>query len=88
MNKTLGLAVTAIAVAFAGNVAQAGADTGSWYVSPRLQGIWLDDGRVADDNAGFAFSVGNLGAFSRDGIFSKATDVTNFGTSPPMGRRH
>ena len=75
MNKTLGLAVTAVAVALAGNVAQAGADTGSWYVSPRLQGIWLDDGRVADDNAGFAFSVGK--AVARWRSFSTKDQTTS-----------
>ena len=58
MKKTIGLAVAACAVLFAGQPARAGADAGSWYVAPQLEGVWLDKKWAADDSMGFGFAIG------------------------------
>jgi hypothetical protein len=29
-----------------------GASTGSWYIAPSINALWLDDGREADDDVG------------------------------------
>jgi OOP family OmpA-OmpF porin len=43
--------------AFAG-FAAAGAPEGSWYIAPQVNALWLDDGRVADDDAGVTLAFG------------------------------
>lgn len=58
MKKAIGLLVAACAALLTGNVAMAGADVGSWYIAPQLQGVWLGDVRKADDDLGFAASLG------------------------------
>jgi OOP family OmpA-OmpF porin len=49
--------VAAFAGLLAGNV-QAGAPEGSWYIAPQANALWLDDGRLADDDAGVTLSFG------------------------------
>jgi OmpA-OmpF porin, OOP family len=53
---------TAMAVAFAvtllAGTARAGAPENSWYIAPQVNALWLDDGRVADDDAGFTLALG------------------------------
>src|ERR1043165_8426162 len=41
-------------------VASAGAAEGSWYVSPSVYALWLDDARAADDDAGISLSFGRV----------------------------
>lgn len=60
MNKTMGLALAAVASLLATQAAQAGSDPGSLYVAPTIQGIWLDDARKADDGTGFALAFGGV----------------------------
>ena len=36
----------------------AGAAEGSWYIAPQVNALWLDDGRVADDDVGVTFAFG------------------------------
>lgn len=56
--KKIGLSLaTAAALALTG-VAHAGSDPGSWYVAPRINGVWVDDGRKAEDDVGFGASFG------------------------------
>jgi OmpA-OmpF porin, OOP family len=43
--------------ALAGSAA-AGAPEGSWYIAPQVNALWLDDGRVADDDAGVTLAFG------------------------------
>ena len=31
---------------------------GSWYIAPQVNALWLDDARVADDDAGFTLAFG------------------------------
>lgn len=58
--KKIGLCLaTAAALALTG-VAHAGSDPGSWYVTPRINGVWVDDDRKADDDVGFGASVGRV----------------------------
>jgi OOP family OmpA-OmpF porin len=47
-----------IAAALVGGIAQAGAPEGSWYVAPQINGLWLDDSRLADDDAGATLNLG------------------------------
>ena len=56
--KAIGLTLAACAALWSGNTAFAGADVGSWYVAPQVQGIFLDKSRKADDDAGFQASLG------------------------------
>ncbi len=58
MKKSFGLAMTAAVTLLGANAALAGNDVGSIYVAPMIQGVWLDDARNADDDAGFAFAFG------------------------------
>lgn len=60
MKKSFGLALTAAATLLGSQAAFAGSDVGSIYIAPQIQGAWLDDARNADDNVGFAFSVGRV----------------------------
>jgi len=48
---------TAISAAFTGT-AFAGAAEGSWYIAPQVDALWLDDDRVADDDAGVTLVIG------------------------------
>lgn len=55
---TLVLAATLCATAFTAGTAYGGAAEGSWFISPRINALWLDDGRVADDDAGVTLGIG------------------------------
>jgi OmpA-OmpF porin, OOP family len=50
--------LAAIAAALVGGMAQAGAPEGSWYVAPQINGLWVDDSRLADDDIGATLSLG------------------------------
>jgi OmpA-OmpF porin, OOP family len=50
--------LAAIAATLVGGIAHAGAPEGSWYVAPQINGLWLDDGRVADDDSGATLNLG------------------------------
>jgi OmpA-OmpF porin, OOP family len=54
----LAACATAITAAFTGATAFAGAAEGSWYIAPQVNALWLDDGRIADDDAGVTLAVG------------------------------
>src|SRR5690349_7906304 len=58
-SKMLAVATVFTMAAFAGT-ALAGAPEGSWYVAPQINGLWLDDDRVADDDAGATLSLGKV----------------------------
>jgi OOP family OmpA-OmpF porin len=58
MKKAIGLTLAACTALLAGSVALAGADVGSWYVAPLIQGVWLDNSRAADPDLGFKASFG------------------------------
>ncbi len=59
--KRIGTLVLAVCVAaFATSAASAGAAPGSWYISPQVNALWLDDGRVADDDAGVTLALGRV----------------------------
>jgi hypothetical protein len=47
-----------IALGLASGTATAGAAEGSWYIAPQVNALWLDDGRVADDDAGVTLAFG------------------------------
>ena len=49
---------TAILAVFATGTAMAGAAEGSWYIAPQVNALWVDDGRVADDDVGVTLSFG------------------------------
>jgi OOP family OmpA-OmpF porin len=59
MKKAFCLALAAAATLLDSNAALA-SDVGSLYVAPQIRGSWLDDARIADDQAGFAFSFGRV----------------------------
>jgi OmpA-OmpF porin, OOP family len=59
-----------IAAALVGGVAQAGAPEGSWYVAPQINGLWLDDSRLADDDAGATLNLGRTFNTNWDAEFS------------------
>jgi OOP family OmpA-OmpF porin len=48
---------TAITAGITGT-AFAGAAEGSWYIAPQVNAVWVDDGRVADDDAGITIAFG------------------------------
>jgi OmpA-OmpF porin, OOP family len=52
------ICATAITAVFATGTAMAGAAEGSWYIAPQVNALWLDDGRVADDDAGVTIAFG------------------------------
>jgi OmpA-OmpF porin, OOP family len=58
--KRIGMlaAGAAIVSVMAGGTALAGAPEGSWYVAPQMNALWLDDARVADDDAGVTLALG------------------------------
>jgi OOP family OmpA-OmpF porin len=57
MKKIVLSLATAAALALTG-IAHAGSDPGSWYVAPRINGVWVDDGRKAEDDIGFGAALG------------------------------
>jgi OOP family OmpA-OmpF porin len=80
---TLVLAASLCATAFTTGTAFGGAAEGSWYISPQLNALWLDDGRVADDDAGITLSLGYVLSEKWDTEFTvyasdhdRANDVT------------
>jgi OOP family OmpA-OmpF porin len=69
---TLALATFAIAVTAVLNPgpALAGAAEGSWYIAPQVNVLWLDDGRLADDDAGVTVAFGRTLNANWDAEFS------------------
>jgi OOP family OmpA-OmpF porin len=64
-------------LAFAAGTAFAGAPEGSWYVAPRVNALWLDDDRLADDDMGYTLSFGRVLNQNWDGevsVFSSSHD--------------
>lgn len=55
---TLVLAAMFFGAAFTAGTAYGGAAEGSWYIAPQVNGVWVDDGRVADDDAGVTLAFG------------------------------
>ena len=55
---TLVLAAALCVTAFSTGTAYGGAAEGSWFISPRVNALWLDDGRIADDDAGVTLGLG------------------------------
>ena len=60
MKKTSGLALATSVVMLASTASVAGSDPGSWYVSPMIQGVWLDKDRKADDGVGASLAFGRV----------------------------
>jgi OmpA-OmpF porin, OOP family len=61
MKRITTLALAAVAAgtaAFTCGTAFAGAAEGSWYIAPQVNALWLDDGRIADDDAGVTLAFG------------------------------
>jgi OmpA-OmpF porin, OOP family len=58
MMKFASATFAAFAVALLAGTAQAGAPEGSWYIAPQVNALWLDDGRVADDDTGITLALG------------------------------
>jgi len=58
--RTLVLAAIsmALATAFTTGTAYGGAAEGSWFIAPSVNALWLDDSRVADDDAGVTLALG------------------------------
>ncbi len=69
---TLALATFAIAITAVLNTgtAFAGAAEGSWYIAPQVNALWLDDGRVADDDIGLTLAFGRTLNANWDAEFS------------------
>src|SRR5687767_11447835 len=57
--KIRNAAFAAFATSFLAGTALAGAPEGSWYIAPQVQGLWLDDARVADDDLGASLAFGH-----------------------------
>src|SRR3954463_14522384 len=55
---TLVLAATLSAGALMSGTANAGAAQGSWVIAPRINALWIDDARAADDDAGGTLGFG------------------------------
>jgi OOP family OmpA-OmpF porin len=55
---TLVLAAMSYTAAFTTGTAYGGAAEGSWYIAPQVNGVWVDDGRVADDDVGVTLAFG------------------------------
>ena len=56
--STLVLSAMLCAAAFTSGTAYGGAAEGSWFISPQVNALWLDDGRLADDDAGMTLAFG------------------------------
>jgi OmpA-OmpF porin, OOP family len=55
---TLVLSAMLCAAALTSGTAYGGAAEGSWFIAPQVNGVWVDDGRVADDDAGVTLAFG------------------------------
>src|SRR6187549_3411002 len=59
MTKRIGsLMFAACAAGLVAGPSFAGAADDSWYIAPTINALWLDDGRVADDDAGVTIAIG------------------------------
>ena len=58
MRKIGNAALAALASTFLAGTAFAGAAEGSWYIAPQINALWLDDARLADDDAGVTLAFG------------------------------
>jgi OOP family OmpA-OmpF porin len=60
MRRTSTLALSALmsGAALICGAAYGGAAEGSWFIAPQINGVWVDDGRTADDDAGVTISFG------------------------------
>jgi len=62
MKRIGSLALAAISMAlastFTAGTAYGGAAEGSWFIAPSVNALWLDDSRVADDDAGVTLAFG------------------------------
>ncbi len=57
------LAIASVIAMTAPGVTLGGTPEGSWFIAPQVNAIWLDDDRVADDDAGATLNFGkSLGA--------------------------
>lgn len=54
------IAAVVFATALFSGPALAGAPEGSWFVTPQLNALWLDDVREADDDAGATLALGRV----------------------------
>ncbi len=71
MKRITRLVLAAISTAaFTTGTAYGGAAEGSWYIAPQVNALWLDDGRVADDDAGVTLAFGRTMAASWDAQIS------------------
>jgi len=59
MKKFATAMVAALAVTSLSGIVQAGAPENSWYIAPQINALWLDDGRLADDDAGVTLALGH-----------------------------
>ena len=64
------LASLVFALAASLGTARAGAPEGSWFVAPQVNALWLDDARVADDDAGVTLAFGRSLSENWDAQFS------------------
>src|ERR1044071_4276280 len=58
MKKFSSAMVAAFAACLLAGTAAAGAPEGSWYIAPQVNALWIDDGRLADDDAGIPLAFG------------------------------
>jgi OOP family OmpA-OmpF porin len=76
MKRTITLLLSAAVAVFSGT-AMAGAPEGSWYVAPQANLLWLDDGRVADDDGGASLAIGRTVTTNWDAQISFFTSEHN-----------
>ncbi len=60
MNRFQGSMLAACVAMVSSTSVLAGSPPGSFYITPEIIGSWLDDDRSANDDAGFAFSIGKV----------------------------
>ena len=70
MRKIATAMVAALAVTLLAGTARAGAPESSWYIAPQVNALWLDDGRLADDDAGITFALGHTFSANWDAEFA------------------
>lgn len=58
MKRTGTLVIGACVASFAAGTASAADAKSSWYVTPSIYSLWLDDERLADDDIGFGLGFG------------------------------
>jgi OmpA-OmpF porin, OOP family len=58
MKKFAVAMLASIATAVLAAPALAGAPEGAWYIAPQVNALWLDDGRLADDDIGVTLALG------------------------------